>query len=327
MVVDLVERYVHQVGRYLPPNERAEVESELRSLIQDQLDDRYGGMASKDEIASVLVEFGHPHEMAASYSRDRYLVGPDLYPIMIMVLKHVWVIVPTVVIFLNLFAALTSERQVAWIGFVAETGFAVLQAAFGFSGVAVLLFGFIERVRPHLDDKDLAFDPLGLPQVDDPRSVDRFEAVSGIVVGMMFTLLFCYWLVVGGLTLRFNLSDPGEVTPISTAWLVLLIVVVGAQAILHGWVLWRRRWNAGLWVLQTALEVLGVICLYFAVLVPGFARIVADNPQYTAILGSAPETIGVGLGLLSLVSKAPRLLRLWSDRNSRPLSLSTKTGV
>jgi len=64
---DLIERYIHQVVRNLPPRERAEIAAELRSSIQDQLDDRYGAAPSDEEIVAVLLDFGNPHELAESY--------------------------------------------------------------------------------------------------------------------------------------------------------------------------------------------------------------------------------------------------------------------
>ncbi|MFN8419308.1 MAG: helix-turn-helix transcriptional regulator [Anaerolineae bacterium] len=85
---ELVERYVHQIGRYLPPKERAEIEAELRSSqIEDQLEDRYGAAPTLTEIGSVLTELGEPRQLASSYNREQYLVGPELYPIMMTILR------------------------------------------------------------------------------------------------------------------------------------------------------------------------------------------------------------------------------------------------
>ena len=51
---ELIERYVHRVGRYLPGQERAEIEAELRSQIQDQLEDRYEGAPTEADVVAVL---------------------------------------------------------------------------------------------------------------------------------------------------------------------------------------------------------------------------------------------------------------------------------
>lgn len=324
-MTELVERYVHQVGRYLPPKERAEIEAELRSQIQDQLDDRYAGSPSPEEAASVLAEFGHPYQMAASYNRDQYLVGPDLYPYLMLVLRHVWVLIPTIVIFLNVFGALVSSRQGMWLEFIFETLIAIVQATLSFSAVVVLLFALIQRMRAELDEKEAAFDPLNLPKVDDPRSVDRFEAASGIAIGTFVTLVLLYFLRVGGLTLRFDLIDPGEVIPVPIPWLGVLIATIIAEVIMHLLVLRRNRWSVGLWLAETVLEVFGLIGLYFAVFEPIFERIVTDNPTLLDILSSAPEIIAVSFALITLVSKGSRLVKLWNYRSSGTPPVVVKT--
>ena len=55
---------------------RDSIEAELRSQIQDQLEDRYGDDPTEAEVAAVLAELGDPRRMAASYGGEQYLVGP-----------------------------------------------------------------------------------------------------------------------------------------------------------------------------------------------------------------------------------------------------------
>jgi hypothetical protein len=322
-MTELVERYVHQVGRYLPPQERAEIEAELRSQIQDQLEDRYGQSPTPEEVSSVLKEFGHPYEMAASYSSDKYLVGPILYPYMMMVLRYVWLLVPAVVVFLNLFGALISSQPINLLSLFIDIVIGALHATLLVSAVVVLFFGLIQHRYLKIDAEEVVFNPLELPEVDDPRVVDRYEAIFGIAIGILFTFLFLYFLSVGGLTLRFNLSDPGEVIPVPTAWLVLLVAAVVGQIIMHLLVLRRSHWSAGLWILETVLEVVGVVFLYFAVLEPVFARVFTDNPALvdTPIIRSAPELIAVGMALITLVSKGSKLVKLWNYHSPPPYEI------
>jgi len=316
IMAELVERYVHQVGRYLPPKERAEIEAELRSQIQDQLDDRYEGSPSEADVASVLAEFGDPRQMAVSYSSQQYLVGPELYPFMMMVLRYGWLLVPAIVVFLNIFGALVSSQQNTLLGLLIETVIAALQATLIFSAVVVLFFAIMQHSGVELDDlddKEKAFNPLALPEVDDPGVVDRVEAAFGLAIGTIVVLVLLYWLQVGGLTLRFNLNDPGEVIPVSVLWLILLIIFVIGQVILQLLVLRRNRWSAGLLASQTLLEVFGVVCLYFAVLQPGFERLTTNPP-----LTDLPEIIAVSFAVITLLSKGTTLVRLWNYQSSTP---------
>jgi hypothetical protein len=321
-MTDLVERYVHQVGRYLPPDERAEIEAELRSQILDQLDDRYGESASDEEAAALLLEMGYPRHIAASYNRDQYLVGPQLYPILMGVLRYGWLLIASIILFLNVFGSLISSEPPTLTSVIIDPVIAALQAVFIFSGVVVLIFALIERSGVQLDEEP--FNPLTLPEVDDPHVVERLEAPIGVAVGLLIMFVLLYFLRVGGLTLRFNLSDPGEVIPVPVTWMVLLIIVIAAQVVVHLFMLGRKRWSIGMWLTQTVLEVLGTICLYFAVLDPFFDRVIAANPGLAYV--PLAQIIAVVFALLTLVSKGTKLVRLWNYRSNTLTPFTVRTG-
>jgi uncharacterized membrane protein len=70
----LTDRYVWAVVRELPVEQRADIETELRGLIEDMIDD---GRPERD----VLVDLGDPTRLAARYrGSPRSLIGPELYP-------------------------------------------------------------------------------------------------------------------------------------------------------------------------------------------------------------------------------------------------------
>ncbi len=181
--------------------------------------------------------------------------------------------------------------------------------------VVVLIFAVIQRAVADLKEKEpsASFNPLDLPKVNDPRVVDRVESAFGIAVGTIFTLVFLYWLQVGGLTLRFNPSDPGEVIPVSIPWLIVMTVLVIGQVIVHLAVLRRNRWSAGLILTETVLEVAGLIPLYLVVLQPFLAH-VGDGS-----LGDLAEIVAIVLAFITLISKGAKLARLWNyDDNGTP---------
>lgn len=326
-MTELVERYVHQVGRYLPPKERPEIEAELRSMIQDQLDDRYEGAPSQAEVAAVLAELGDPRRMAVSYSSDKYLVGPALYPFMMMVLRHGWLIVPGVVVFLNGFGALISSQPTNVVNLFIETLFAVVQATLIFSAIVILFFAVLQHSGVEQDAPAQAFNPLDLPEVDDPTLVDRFESVFGIAFGTFITLVLIYFLRVGGLTLRFDLNDPGEVIPVSPVWLTFLIIIAATIIILHLLLLRRNRWNIGLWLVETLLEAFGVVCLYFVIYRPLTERILIAVPTLANVpfIDKTPEIIAVATAISTLVTRGSKLVKLWNYRNSSTSPFTIQT--
>src|SRR4030042_2382637 len=86
----LIDRYLAVVSENLPARQRKDTVTEIRSLIQDALDDRskVEGKAPDDEmIAAVLKELGSPEKIVAPYIPEKYLIGPRLYPSFILVLR------------------------------------------------------------------------------------------------------------------------------------------------------------------------------------------------------------------------------------------------
>lgn len=317
-MTDLVDRYVHQVGRNLPPRQRRDIEAELRSQIQDQLDDRYGGEHTPNDIATVLRELGEPRALAARYAEDRYLVGPAFYPTMMTVLQYGWAILPPVVFFLSIFGALTAPEPVDMLRALLDAVLSAVQAGVLLSGAVVLVFAMIERVAHAQRLPPAPFDPLALPHVDDPAAVARFEVAFGIALGTAFTLVLAYFLAVGGLTLRLNLNDPGDVIPFPPVWGVLLLLNGIAMIVLHVVVLRRNRWDYRVWALETTMEVFGSICLYFVVYMPLFDRLAAANPDIATapVLNALPELIVVAGAVLTLISRGSKLVALWRGQRT-----------
>jgi hypothetical protein len=327
-MTELVERYVHRVGAYLPKKERADIEAELRSQILDQLDDRYAGSPSQTDVMDVLTEMGDPRRMAVSYGKQQYLVGPDLYPFMMTVLRYGWLIIPTIVVFVTIFGALISSEPYNIIGLVIEALFGALQAALIFSGVVVLIFAILQHSDEDFKLKDKAFDPLKLPKVDDPGVVDRYEAAFGSAFGIFMTIILVYWLRVGGLTLRFDLSDPGDVIPFPTEWMIVLILASIAMIVLQLVVLKINRWSAGTWTLETVLEVIGVFALYFAVFQPFFNSVYTANPALAEmpVIGNLAEIFAVSYAVIMLITRGVTLVRLWNYDSTATPSGAVTTG-
>ena len=84
--MSLIERYLNEVGKYLPAKNKEDILEELRSHLSDTLDERVKGEATEEDVAALLKETGSPQKIAASYPGSRqYLVGPELYPFFRMV--------------------------------------------------------------------------------------------------------------------------------------------------------------------------------------------------------------------------------------------------
>ena len=91
--MNLIERYTAEVGKHLPRKMRADIETEIRSTLEDMLEERSqkAGRPTDDEmVKDLLKEYGAPDKVAATYLPERYLIGPKLFPIFTLVLKIVF---------------------------------------------------------------------------------------------------------------------------------------------------------------------------------------------------------------------------------------------
>ena len=93
--MNLIDKYIAEVGKHLPRRNRADIEAEIRSTLEDMLEERTQGTGPADEatVMQLLKEYGSPREVAATYKTHQYLIGPRLFPIFEMVVRIVFAVV------------------------------------------------------------------------------------------------------------------------------------------------------------------------------------------------------------------------------------------
>lgn len=200
-----VDRYISAIGDRLPAKQRKDIETELRSLILDALEGRTGkatDFSEEDELA-VLREFGRPEVVAQRYAPSpRYLIGPRLYPIYLIVLR-ILVIVSFFGASIGLIVQHVSSGSgvFAILGDVASVLFSALISAVG---TTTVIFAIIERFTPREtyekdEGKEKAWDPSRLPQVPHEKRVGIGDSI--------ITLLFAIFALVAVNLLFLNYSS------------------------------------------------------------------------------------------------------------------------
>jgi hypothetical protein len=189
--MNLIDRYVTEVGKNLPLLKgREDIEKELRSTLEDMLEDRVsttGHMRDEAMEIELLKEYGSPQKVAATYNPHPYLIGPRLFPFFLFVLKLVITIVVFVMLGLAGVQAITDTPMMG-MDFVNIIGGGLgnaVSAAIAAFGNVVLVFAILERVLP---DKEIGgfndekeWDPASLTQEPDPDTVKRFDLIVEIV--------------------------------------------------------------------------------------------------------------------------------------------------
>ena len=188
--LEMKERYIYQVIRHLPKDQREEIRKELNELIDD--------MCEHDSMEHVLEKLGAPEKFARKYrDENRYVIGPNYYDNYIWVLKIVLICVAisTVISIVNN-GIFSQPQQILGmdsivdmitniIAGVISEGIVSVFTAFG--GVT-LVFALMERQNVKMNDKepkDWKVDSL--PPIPDKKGLIQR---SDCVVGMVFILLF-----------------------------------------------------------------------------------------------------------------------------------------
>lgn len=180
-VADLIDRYLFAVEQELPARLRADVSAELRSLIQDALEDRVsagGRPADRALAAEVLRGLGEPSMVASRYvPGPHHLIGPQLYPMFVRVLKIVLAATAILVALTTglpqILQPMRSSGLTTLAGWGAMLGH-YFQMAVSFFAAIVIVFGLIERrVIPSPGDPS-GWDPRDLPEVPEAGPGNRF---------------------------------------------------------------------------------------------------------------------------------------------------------
>jgi|SRR5688500_16974378 len=93
--MNLIDKYIAEVGKHLPRKNRVDIEAEIRSTLEDMLDERKkdDGPADEATIMKWLKEYGSPRDVAMTYKTHQYLIGPRLFPMFETVVRIVFAVV------------------------------------------------------------------------------------------------------------------------------------------------------------------------------------------------------------------------------------------
>lgn len=197
----LIERYLYDVVRRLPEKQRADIEQELRTLIEDMAEERAeSGEFNREECEkAVLSELGDPEKLAKSYRGDGdSLISGEYYDRYCFILKIVLIctgvgmlvsyIVSAVV---NVINAETIAGSI-WKNTIG-IGVDIPAALLNVFAVITLIFAVMQRYNVKIDLEEEGWSIDKLPQVPYKKAViSRGESAVGIVFGILVAVLFSY---------------------------------------------------------------------------------------------------------------------------------------
>jgi hypothetical protein len=284
--MSLIDRYIAEVGRHLPEKNCSDIEAEIRSMVEDMLEERGQQAKSADHsiIAETLEQLGDPKLLASRYAPPRrYLIGPGWYEVYIQTLQRVLYIV------LPIFAAVTFILTLAKdpLDFINAVGNAVsgafnvgLQICFWNTVVFVLLERSDAITSEALERTPKTWTIAQLPMMPHKRQISIGEALTDIVMEL-FVLL---WIVLP--PVQSWLQGDTEFVPffhpdLWTLWFPMFCVLLVLSLIHDVFKLKIGNWTPAL----TATNViLGLLSIIFIVALVTTQEVI--NPAFLATLDS-----------------------------------------
>ncbi len=329
--MNLIDRYIDEVGRHLPEKERSDIEAEIRSMIEDMLEERGQQSKSADEkiIAETLEELGDPKLLAYKYSpAKRYLIGPDWYDLYLTTLKRVLstalpivAMVAFVLVFANdpLDFGRAIERA---LGSLFNVGTGIL---FWVTVAFVIVEHSGADVKEMGVSKSKAWTVAQLPKTPAKRQI----SVSEVLTNIVFYSLFVAWIVLPPFTawLRGDESFIPVFHPdLWNVWFPIFAVIAILTLIIEIFKLKIGNWTTALTV-SNVLLCLGTIIAIVVLITtqevfnPAFLatilqnapteelRNVATTAKWTVNIGAA-ITIGICIwDMLDSIIKSRRLVK------------------
>lgn len=304
-MTSLTERYLAAALRGIPERERPDVERELRSSIDDAVEDRLAGGEERLTAETVVLEgLGDPTRLGAGIrGRPLYLIGPELFlqyrQLLVLLLA---IVVPIVAAIVGAVALTDSGDYLRAIfrGIGAGLNVGVYTAFW-----VTLIFALLERVDSARDARTALSGAKGKWTVDSLPELASARVSVVDTVGEVLTLL----LTLGGMIVLSNFTgftdDRGNVITIlaptfQTFWVPVLIAVLIALVALHVVMFRVGRWTMPLALVHAALQVAFsapfiALALTGSLITPEFAAEIGWPPLAE---GDGPVMVWLAVGVL-----------------------------
>ena len=333
--MNLIDKYIAEVGKHVPRKNRVDIEAEIRSTLEDMLDERTQGKGSADEatVMELLKEYGAPREVAATYKPHPYLIGPRMFPMFEMILRIVFVVVIAASLLgLGVTLSKTGMSGAAFASALGEwfTGlFGGLVTAFG---NIVLVFAILERTKVvnEFEKETKDWDPKELQAEPDPDQIDRADNIATIiftVLGLVVLNLYPNLFVVG-----FSNNGTWVTIPILTdvffRFLPWINVMGLIQIAFNIFLLGQRDWRPLTRILDILIDGAGMVLAVVILRTPGIFDLTPESLKALGIVEAAdtlarmfnvvPTIIIILVVLITTIQVIKNLIRLFNVRSRVP---------
>jgi|SRR5271157_97083 len=254
--MELIERYLQEIGRHLPDNKRADILSELRSSLDDSLEAHANGQPSEEDVVQIIKEMGAPRKVAASYYPEgQYLIGPELFPFF----QRIAGIVLAATVGGQLIAAVVSIAVSHQADSMVQAFLQLLDSIPAALGSVVLVFAIMQWFNVHPDSEKKDFDPRTLPPLQKDKPIDRSRQIIRIVFGTIFLAFLCAFGASGGFTAKYGVNLFTD--PVLDKYFPWIAASVMIGIVLDILLRWRGRWEISTRIAKIGANIFSIVLL------------------------------------------------------------------
>jgi hypothetical protein len=318
VVMDLVERYLAAIRRNLPAQRAGDIVAELADDVhsrREAREARLGRSMTDEETGAMLREFGHPLVIAARYRKYQHLIGPEVFPFYLFVMKVVLTVGAALLVGLGIVGLVLGDGN--GVRTLAQVAGDLWSFFFLAVALVTLIFAILERKgfpEEHLRN----WTPAQLPDpLDKPKS--QWESAVEVGLGIAFLLWWTGVVTIPAIVV-------GDVVRIAAApiwqdfyWPIVTIVAVQLAVNVMEWV--RPRWKTAKSILTIGLcaatlaIVAGVYRAGSWVVVAPTARTNAE--QAAKLTESVDLALQIALAVVALLMVFQALGEAWKLVRSR----------
>ena len=327
--MDLINQYVYAVVRHLPAAQRADIEKEIRAMIDELLHERVKNQAdtaapgqekdgqpvfAESDMRAVLENLGDPAVLAKQYrGKDKYVIGPVLYDTYTLVLKIVLSAVGIGLLIAKSIQLASQEFEYVWEAFAGLIG-SLYQGLLSAFAVVTLIFILIEQfggqeieaeINKENEKKTWSLDDL--PQVpsakllikkSDPAVTIVFSMIFLTIINVFPQLFGFYQQTEAGIQITGFLGEGFSDHLIwINAFLVLGIILEAVKIALGRWT-WFLVWSCilqNVFSLVVSLRVVRDEAFINPEFIAAINRFLEDNSVDVTVVWQNPVVTGLSI--------------------------------
>ncbi len=192
----IIDQYIYAIGQKLPMKGREEIKKELKSLLLDDIEAKYGENPSEKDLDDAICAFGSPGKIAKKYSSEKLVIGSgytDLYFMIIKIMALAMTITFTTIFIVTLFTENLTGTAV--LKSIVENLQAIINTSISGIGTVTIIFFIITRfAKEGVVDLEDDWTTKKLENILIEKQVEsKIESVISIIFSALFIIFINFF--------------------------------------------------------------------------------------------------------------------------------------